>query len=1080
MLCFSAPWLLVSAAAVAAVGQEVTCDVGLLGQLHERLEPAVTTLAEIHFNCSGSRHHEVVELISVYQSAALCKSALNFVESLRLTLAGLICPPRYAPVLAGSGVLTGAIKLIEHIDEFFDNVRFMAGGHGDAEVYADAAASWSHAEDELRHAAGRLEKWLEFQQVGEAQKLVADNFAGLEQLLQRILNMVVDFTRSINEDMATLFNTPNYVAREMLPPKQSPEAQSPSSQWVRVPHAGVNIFSKDGGDGQKAFNVEFLDMLRHPPAPLSQPGFFPTHRECAAAAAAAPSPAAASAALPFEFSAVPRTSAHRDISGAPQGTPSPLQLLRAAAQHTRLSDLFISLQVSNYLLVPKPKCGDKLVLYDPTLCLLEEKWAGYKFELNPLPPFNLTVVYAGKPLGPGVTLPPLDVHSIHVPSRDAQWGSMVSTYKSMNHHSPDLLYLSPFVGNCQIIDRLLSTGAVKPKLVYMPINPLQEPPIESVPNFFDYWEKYGDVFVQQIAGMHTANVDIRAAGVDHRALPITTNMWLAQCSLASADAVMRRQGYVLLHLEHTYAVFMWRPLHQKISKGARRAASEPGSVNGVAKAYAQSVVSMAAAKTKAEASATAQQSQQSGSMGGGAGRETVVGAKEAERDADPVALRAQWLAGWRCSPHSRYLFNLEAFVGVDSDTSAMSQYLQDTPPAEGPVPPTREELNVMAASIFEEVPTMRYFLGRPSASGRSTRGHCAEGICECFPPYRGRMCDVEDGPRSQQAVRAAIHYITAETERDMLDLERSLSTLWLRFNKQRDYPVLVFHEGLSAAARWRIVTASENRVWFVLLENFKVMPTEWKEQADSMASEFSLGYRAMIRWRSGPVFLEPALADFDFAMTLDTDSYFPQNFASDPFEVIAAEGLTAAFPHLGRESASVVVNFMHYFLLYCRLKNLHARRTEMLAALIERNFKWYQQCLMLDMEVVRLDFFRGQQYQDFFKYMDSTGGFWLHRWGNNPVRTFGVGLLLDDKDVRSLVLPYAHQDFCSCGANAEPCSWDASQKMYVCPEGQLGAFALKDLGEGLMHLQPWRGTDWQHKAFKEEDIRTFVEEQIPF
>lgn len=55
--------------------------------------------------------------------------------------------------------------------------------------------------------------------------------------------------------------------------------------------------------------------------------------------------------------------------------------------------------------------------------------------------------------------------------------------------------------------------------------------------------------------------------------------------------------------------------------------------------------------------------------------------------------------------------------------------------------------------------------------------------------------------------------------------------------------------------------------------------------------------------------------------------------AKDPFELLRREGWVAAFPHLGRESASVVVNFMHHFLLYARLQGLHPRRTEMLQAL---------------------------------------------------------------------------------------------------------------------------------------------------
>merc|ERR1719394_1854723 len=113
----------------------------------------------------------------------------------------------------------------------------------------------------------------------------------------------------------------------------------------------------------------------------------------------------------------------------------------------------------------------------------------------------------------------------------------------------------------------------------------------------------------------------------------------------------------------------------------------------------------------------------------------------------------------------------------------------------------------------------------------------------------------------------------AETERDLMDITRSLSTLWQRYNHRFDYPVVIFHEGLSAGARRRIIDASENRVWLSLLPRFAEVPPEWSQPAKEMAQDFSVGYRAMTRWRSGPVFLEPALARFDYAMTLDTDSY---------------------------------------------------------------------------------------------------------------------------------------------------------------------------------------------------------------
>lgn len=625
---------------------------------------------------------------------------------------------------------------------------------------------------------------------------------------------------------------------------------------------------------------------------------------------------------------------HTDVTGVHRRQPSPIQLLQSIAHHTRLSNLFVSLQLSSYLLTPTPKCGSYLTLYDPSLCLLEQQWGGYIFQLNPLPPYNLTVVYSGKATGPGAIMPTTDVHSIHVESRDTQWSSLVSTFKSVNHHSPDMLFLSPLVGNCLLIDRLLGSGTVKPKLVYLPFNPLVSPPQEDMPDYFQWWAENSEEFLMQL--MHGV---ARNEAEGSPRLPITTSMWLGQCSLASSARLMRKQGYTLLHVEHTFAVFIWRPLVSSFT----RTAGNPGTDVSTATA---------------------------GSSHGSASVQFSEGAKTGTGGKHDDALRNAWLTGWLCSPLANYMFDLNSLQHLVADAPTLAlmnggDSVADTEMsarADGTI--SRASARQHAVNIIQEAPTLRYFLEH-GKDGKA-RGRCVEGTCDCFPPYRGPLCQYEDPPHAPQKVSAVIHYITADTERDLQDISRSLTSLWARFNRHYDHPVVVFHDGLSAASRSRIIDVSENRVWLVLLPNFRDVPAEWKVEATEAARDFSVGYRAMIRWRSGPMFLEPALAGFDYAMTLDTDSYFPNDVGADPFEYVHQEGLTAAFPHLGRESASVVVNFMHYFLLYCRLKGLHPRRTEMLVSLIERNFKWYQQCMMLDIEISRLDWFRGKQYQDFF------------------------------------------------------------------------------------------------------------------
>lgn len=50
-------------------------------------------------------------------------------------------------------------------------------------------------------------------------------------------------------------------------------------------------------------------------------------------------------------------------------------------------------------------------------------------------------------------------------------------------------------------------------------------------------------------------------------------------------------------------------------------------------------------------------------------------------------------------------------------------------------------------------------------------------------------------------------------------------------------------------------------------------------------------------------------------------------------------------------------------------------------------------------EVADLDFFRSEGYRKLFEHLESSGGFFYHRWGDAPVHSIAVALLLEPKDV---------------------------------------------------------------------------------
>ena len=56
-----------------------------------------------------------------------------------------------------------------------------------------------------------------------------------------------------------------------------------------------------------------------------------------------------------------------------------------------------------------------------------------------------------------------------------------------------------------------------------------------------------------------------------------------------------------------------------------------------------------------------------------------------------------------------------------------------------------------------------------------------------------------------------------------------------------------------------------------------------------------------------------------------------------------------------------------------------------------------------------MPFFRGREYQSFFQDLDSTQGFYAHRWGDAPIRLLGLAMYAQPAQVQLLNLPYSHK-----------------------------------------------------------------------
>ena len=329
------------------------------------------------------------------------------------------------------------------------------------------------------------------------------------------------------------------------------------------------------------------------------------------------------------------------------------------------------------------------------------------------------------------------------------------------------------------------------------------------------------------------------------------------------------------------------------------------------------------------------------------------------------------------------------------------------------------ELEWWSHQQVERVPGVGYLLDK------FNRGRCTDaGICECFPPWRGALCNLSEPGIFSRNFTAVLHYLTSDSDSDIADISVSLPILWKNWNKKFDYPVVVFHDGLSGVNRKKITSASSNRIWFAYVENFATVPawiTESKKYSNVMQNiRWGVGYRGMCKFRSGTMFLQPVLRSVDYLMTLDTDGYLPDSIDFDPIDEMYQGGYVYTYSHILDDQPAAVEHFWEHTRMFMRDRQIDVDSTPLLRQFIHEE-KWNMKLYMNDIEVMKIDWFRGQPYQDYFNYLDSQGGWWLYRWGDHAVRTMAVSMWLEESKLKRMIIPYGHQGYCSCGQSEKVC-----------------------------------------------------------
>ncbi|CAI1508227.1 hypothetical protein SEUBUCD646_0J00760 [Saccharomyces eubayanus] len=194
----------------------------------------------------------------------------------------------------------------------------------------------------------------------------------------------------------------------------------------------------------------------------------------------------------------------------------------------------------------------------------------------------------------------------------------------------------------------------------------------------------------------------------------------------------------------------------------------------------------------------------------------------------------------------------------------------------------------------------------------------------------------------------------------------------------------------------------------------------------------SRSYRNMCRFNSGFFFKQSILNNYDYYFRVEPNVEYYCDFPYDPFRVMRLKGKKYGFVislYEYEETIPTLWNVVEEYLetnegkILSKEDSAYAFLTDSNLVgkyypVVEANSDYNLCHFWSNFEIGDLNFFRSDEYKTFFETLDSKGGFYYERWGDAPVHSIGVSLLLrPDEIIHFDELGYFHSPFGTCPAS---------------------------------------------------------------
>ncbi|GMG19717.1 unnamed protein product [Ambrosiozyma monospora] len=181
----------------------------------------------------------------------------------------------------------------------------------------------------------------------------------------------------------------------------------------------------------------------------------------------------------------------------------------------------------------------------------------------------------------------------------------------------------------------------------------------------------------------------------------------------------------------------------------------------------------------------------------------------------------------------------------------------------------------------------------------------------------------------------------------------------------------------------------------------------------------SVSYRHMCRFESGFFYRHELLLDYKYYWRVEPGVKLYCDISNDVFKEMEEGDYKYGFSLSTIEYPKTIPSLFKYFKHYLfetKQDHLLLNDTNYSEFIYDESKDDYNMChFWTNFELGNLDFLRSVEYNVIFEYLDSTNGFYYERWGDAPVRSLILSVLLRKGQIKRFSeIGYKHAPYTQC------------------------------------------------------------------